>query len=227
MCLGRKLKPCIIFKGVKNPQNGGISTVKGGIRVGVDNDSKERYPGRSQIIIDCNPKAYVYGDEMSSWMSLCWPSRLNPMDSVGTPPPCVLQLDDYKWHGWTKNTKYLHDQLEQKHNTFASHIEGTIIPVGQMLDLAPNRLYKDGMKCRTFTYLINCDRDAKGSPIHPGRPTICKWVIESWAAVPTDVFIRSAVACGAALPEDYPEDTRKRLKVMAGLQCSDPCGVLT
>jgi hypothetical protein len=69
------------------------SATKRSVMYEIQNRHLFGYPGPALLALSCNPKAYVYGEELEIWAVDCLGSRRE-----GKTCPGIMILDDYSWH---------------------------------------------------------------------------------------------------------------------------------
>ena len=151
------------------------------------------------MVLACNPKAYVYQEELKRTVTVGMPDR---------PKPMILKLDDYACHKEKELVKFCKEK-----DVHTSGTKGGLTLKEQVLDQAANGIVhqhvSDGNIMRFLT--PRAPFDDRGYPKSLSRVELAKLVDEGWAKVPPFVLIRSAIKCGVAEPpppvarvEDYP-----------------------
>jgi hypothetical protein len=90
---GEKIKPMAVVKGARlqvNQQGTLKRASKSSVMYEIQNRHLFAYPGPALLALSCNPKAYVYGEELDIWAVECLGSRKG-----GKTCPGICILDDY------------------------------------------------------------------------------------------------------------------------------------
>ena len=126
----------------------------------------------TSMVLSCNPKAYVYKEELKRTVSEGMASR---------PTPIILKLDDYACH---KEKEFV--QFCEENHIYISPTKGGLTPKEQVLDQAANGMVHQHVTNGNIMRMLAPDAptDERGYPKPLSRVELAKLVDEGWGKVP-------------------------------------------
>lgn len=169
MADGTKLKPMIIFKGLKNVP-------------------KFEFP--KEVVVTVAMKGSMTAELMNTYKQKVWGTRPGAFFK----PRAVLVMDSAPAH-LKHATK---TSFKQHYNTSLSVIPGGLTPLLQPADVVWNRPFKAAMKEKWLNWLQGGDVEftRTGKRRSASYLTVAVWVKESWDQVSEDLVRDSFVKCG-------------------------------
>lgn len=161
MADGTKLKPMIIFKGLKNVP-------------------KVDFP--KEIVVSVAMKGSMTAELMNTYKQKVWAARPRAFFK----PKSVLVMDSAPAHLKT-TTK---SSFKQHYATCLSIIPGGLTPLLQPADVAWNRNFKTAMRSLWTESLRNgeVEHTKSGKRRSASYATIAQWVKEAWSQVPEELI---------------------------------------
>lgn len=177
MSNGTKLKPMLIFKGLKNvpkgnfPKECSVTVAKGGS---------------------------MTTDLMKTWMSTVWQTR--PGSIFRTPGLLVMDRHASHVHESTKAA------LKTRHNTAVQLIPPGMTCVLQPVDVSWNKSMKSKVRAMWDEWLEQGEQEftRTGKRKRARYDTVATWVVKAWQELPQEMIEASFVKCG--ISGDATED---------------------
>jgi hypothetical protein len=166
---GRKLKPMIIFKNLKNIPKG-------------------KFP--QNVIIQVAKGGSMTSELMNTWKREVWGARAG---AIWKPPSCLV-YDSVSSHTKTATIA----SFKRHYNTTVAVIPGGMTPLLQPADSHWNKTFKSAMKRRWLDWLQSgkAEYTKSGHRKRASYSLVAEWVSESWQEVPDDLISRSFLECG-------------------------------
>lgn len=202
MADGTKLKPMIIFKGLKNVP-------------------KCDFP--KEVVVTVAMKGSMTADLMNTYKQKVWGARPGAFFK----PKAVLVMDSAPAH--LKNTTKT--SFKQHYNTSLSVIPGGLTPLLQPADVVWNKPFKAAMRKHWEDWLRNgaAEFTRTGKRRSASYLTVAQWVREAWDTVSHDLIKQSFVQCGLVGSQDQDMLHSSLRELMCtgtpSLQANDPSGL--
>nr|XP_054928945.1 uncharacterized protein LOC129385819 [Dermacentor andersoni] len=173
---GRKLPPFVVFKRKTLPKG----TLPAGIHI------------RAQ------EKGWMSAELVSDWLKTVWGRRPGALLL-----PSLLVMDSFGGH-LEKNVRCRMSELR----TDLAIIPGGLTSVLQPLDVSINKPFKDNVR-RLYTEWMaagNHDLTPAGKIRRPTIDMLCRWILEAWSVIPSEMVVRSFKKTGISNSLDGSED---------------------
>jgi hypothetical protein len=187
---GGSCRPLLVFKGTRDP----VVCSTRCVRYQLDHPHSYELP--DTLVYSCNPKSYVYSQELEGPWFTEVAEYLN--GAVG-----MMLLDDYKCHKEAGIRKKLRDR-----NIFLVIVPGGLTPVAQPLDLWINRLLNDYHKMCYEYWALDQVMNEDGKIPYPSRSLVATWFSCAWRRIKQKDIVRSFVKAGVTRPDDYESHIR-------------------
>ena len=173
---GTKLPPMVIFKGKRLPHN--------------------LPPG---IIVQMQEKGWMDEQIMWLWIEKVWTRRPGGLARRKS----LLVMDSFEGHKTDSVKKRCNEE-----NTDIAIIPGGLTSVLQPLDVCLNKPFKDRLREKWGMWMARGEYElTKGGNLKkPGYNIICKWIIEAWDSISSEMVIKSFKKCGISNDLDGTED---------------------